>query len=303
MKRVLVCGSNGLLGQHVAHRLGDRTDLEVLNTGRQRSFVFDHLLFDYTQLDLTRRGDVRSLVSSFQPDVIINTVAAIDVDWCEQNRDDAWRANVTTVEHLIEAARKRSSHIIHVSTDYVFDGKNGPYNEQHKPSPVNYYGKTKLAAENLLLTSDLPVAIARVSLLFGAGVAVKPSFVSKVVAALRKGDPVYATRDIGTNPTLASDAASAILSIMHSAKTGVFHISGPEGVNRWDYAQMIARTFDLPSDGITDVKAGDLKLPAVRPRWTGFSIDKARKELTYAPLPVKDALEQYRRDLAHLVMN
>ena len=303
MKRILVCGSNGLLGQHVAHLLSGRTDLEVLNTGRQRSFVFDHLLFDYTQLDLTQRSDVRSLVSSFQPDVIINTVAAINVDWCELNREEAWKANVTTVEHLIEAARKRQSHIIHVSTDYVFDGRNGPYTEEHKPSPVNYYGKTKLAAENLLITSGLPASIARVSLLFGAGLTVKPSFVSKVVSSLRSGTPVYATRDIGTNPTLASDAARGLVAIMEGGHDGVYHLSGPDGVHRLEYAHMIADVFSLPPDGISEVAASDLKLPAVRPAWTSFSIEKAQRAFSFTPHDVRKALEQYKRDLTRLVMN
>ncbi len=303
MKRVLVCGSNGLLGQQIAHRLGGRTDLEVLHTGRQRSFVFDHLLFDYTQLDLTHRGDVRSLVSSFQPDVIINTVAAVDVDWCELNREEAWNTNVSTVEHLIEAGRRNNSHIIHVSTDYVFDGKNGPYTEEQKPGPVNYYGKTKLAAENLLLASDLPVTIARVSLLFGAGITIKPHYVSKVVRALRRGEPVLATKDIGTNPTLASDAAGAILTAMEGSHTGIFHVSGPDGINRLDYARMIAEVFDLPADGIKVVLGSDLKLPAVRPRWTGFSIAKAQRVLLYGPLPLRHALERYKQDLIHTVNN
>ena len=303
MKRILVCGSNGLLGQHVAHLLGGSTELEVLNTGRQRSFVYDHLLFDYTQLDLSHRGDVRSLVASFQPDVIINTVAAIDVDWCELHRADAWQTNVTSVEHLIEAARKNAVHIVHVSTDYVFDGNNGPYSETHRPDPINYYGKTKLAAENLLLSSGLPVAIARVSHLFGAGIAVKPHFVSKVVHALRHGKPVFATRGIGTNPTMASDAARGILSIMHDMHRGIFHLSGPDGVNRFDYAHLVADVFDLPIEEIREVSAEDLNLPAQRPRWTCFSIDKARRELGFNPLHLRAAVEQYKRDLTHMVTN
>jgi dTDP-4-dehydrorhamnose reductase len=303
MKRVLVCGSNGLLGQHVAHRLGNRTDLEVLNTGRQRSFAYDHLLFDYTELDLSNRSDVRSLLSSFLPDVIINTVAAINVDWCEEHRDGAWKANVSTVEHLIEGARKKGSHIIHVSTDYVFDGKNGPYAEDHRPAPINYYGKTKLAAENLLLSAGLPVSIARVSLLFGAGIAIKPNFVSKVVQSLRSGKTVYATKDIGTNPTLASDAAHALVTMMERQCEGIFHISGPDAVHRLEYAHLIAKTFNLPAEGIQEVSASDLDLPAERPRWTSFSIEKARQELSFAPLSVRDAIEKYKRDLSHTVMN
>src|SRR3970282_2332987 len=98
MKRILSGGSNGLLGQRVALMFGGRTEYEVLNTSHHRSFVFDDRLFDYTQLDLTRKGDVKSLISSFQPDVIMNAAALTNVDWCEDHREDVWNGNVVAVE-------------------------------------------------------------------------------------------------------------------------------------------------------------------------------------------------------------
>lgn len=303
MLRILVCGSNGLLGQHIAALLGGRTDVEVLHTGRQRSFVYDHLLFDYTQLDLSQRGDVKSLLSSFQPEVVVNTAAAVDVDWCELNREQAWLSNVTAVEHLVEAARKCGSRIVHVSTDYVFDGKNPPYDETDTPSPVNYYGKTKLAAENILLASDIPFAIARVSLLFGTGTAIKAHFPKKVVDALRHGNTVQAAPDMGTNPTHAADAAEGILAIVERNKSGIFHLSGADSCDRLSYARLIAEEFGFSSDGIREVYRGDLKLTAVRPAWTSFSIDKARKELGYTPMSLREAVKKYRQDLLRTVLN
>jgi len=112
MKRVLICGSNGLLGQRLALMLGGRTEYEVLNTSHHRSFVFDDRLFDYTQLDLTRKSDVKSLISSFQPDVIMNAAALTNVDWCEDHREEAWNVNVVGVENLVEAARKVDARVI-----------------------------------------------------------------------------------------------------------------------------------------------------------------------------------------------
>jgi nucleoside-diphosphate-sugar epimerase len=135
MKRVLICGSNGLFGQRLALMLSPQTEYEVLNTSRKRSFVFDDRLFDYTQLDITKKSDVKSLVSSFHPTTIINAAAAADVDWCEQHREDAWKINVVGVENLIEAARKVGARLIHISTDYIFDGTHGPYSEDDKPNP------------------------------------------------------------------------------------------------------------------------------------------------------------------------
>ena len=142
MKRILICGANGLLGQRLTLQLSGQTEYEVLSTSHHRTFVFDHQLFDYTQLDITKKSDVKSLLSSFHPSVIINAAGATNVDWCEQHRDEAWKVNVVGVENLIEAARRVGARLIHISTDYVFDGKHGPYSEEATPSPLSYYGKS-----------------------------------------------------------------------------------------------------------------------------------------------------------------
>ncbi len=303
MKRVLLCGSNGLLGQQLALVLSARADLEVLNTGRQRSFVFDHHLFDYTQLDLTHRSDVRSLISSFQPDVVINAVAAVDVDWCELHHDEAWQANAATAEHLAEACRKVDAHLIHYSTDYVFDGRQGPYDETARPSPVNYYGKTKLAAENALLAAGVRSSILRVSLLFGTGTGVKGNFGLKTVKLLREGSIVRATNDIGTNPTHVADAASAAVLCFERGTTGTYHISGATFATRYEFARTLAGVFGYDLGLVQLVDAADLRLPAVRPRSTGFRIEKAERDLDYRPMELADACRRLRNELLHQPAN
>ncbi|MCU0452458.1 MAG: SDR family oxidoreductase [Bacteroidetes bacterium] len=303
MKRVLLCGSNGLLGQQLALSLSVRADLEVLNTGRQRSFVFDHHLFDYTQLDLTQRGDVRSLISSFQPDVVINTVAAVDVDWCELHHEQAWQGNVATAEHLAEACRKTGAHLIHYSTDYVFDGRQGPYDESARPGPVNYYGKTKLAAENALLAAGVRTAILRVSLLFGSGTGVKGNFGLKTVRMLREGTIVRATNDIGTNPTHIADAADAAVACLERGTTGLYHVSGATFATRYEFARTLANVFGYDPALVQLVNAGDLRLPAARPPSTGFRLDKAGRELDYRPMTLDHACRRFKDELFHLSTN
>ena len=299
MKRVLLCGSNGLLGQRLALLFSSRADLEVLNTGRQRSFVFDHHLFDYTQLDLTHRGDVKSLVSSFQPDVVVNTVAAVDVDWCEENRDLAWQTNVATAEHLADACRKVGAQLIHYSTDYIFDGRQGPYDESARPNPVNYYGKAKLAAENALLSAGIRVAVMRVSLLFGTGTGVKGNFGLKTVRTLREGGIVRATNEMGTNPTHIADAAAAGMAAAERNATGIFHVGGATYATRYDFALTLADTFRYDPSLVHLVAAADLRLPAARPRSTGFVLTKAEQELGYRPMNLREACLRFRNELLH----
>lgn len=303
MKRVLICGSNGLLGQRIALALGGRTDLEVLNTGRQRSFVHDHKLFDYTQLDLGSRSDVRSLMSSFQPTTVVNAAGVADVDWCETHREEAWRTNVATVEHVLDGARRVGARIIHISTDYVFDGRNSPYAESALPCPVNYYGKTKLAAENAVHSSGVPAAILRVCLLFGTAMGTANSFATKVVRSLRVGENVNAAPDIGCNPLHVSSAAAAVVSALENDAEGIFHISGADFANRYDFACMLAATFGYSEGLVLSVKTTDLNLPAVRPMSTGFVTSKAERQLGFRPLPLRQTVSMFKQEFFHLAVN
>ena len=176
MKRVLVCGSNGLLGQRLAWLFDSDDEYEVLHSSHHRSFVQSDILIDYTQLDISNRSDVKSLVTSFRPDVILNAAAMTNVDECERGREQAWKANVTAVENLTEVSRRIGAKLIHVSTDYVFDGKTGNYTEDDRVNPVNYYGKTKLAGENVLVSSGINYAVLRTIVVYGNGVNVRNNF-------------------------------------------------------------------------------------------------------------------------------
>ena len=250
MKRILICGANGLLGQRLSLMLSTQSDYEVLNTSIERSFVFDKILFDYNQLDITNRSDVKSLASSFQPNVILNAAAATNVDWCELNREEAWKANVTAVENLADAARKVGAKLIHVSTDYVFDGKNGPYDEEAKPNPMGYYGKTKLASENAIRIAEIPYTILRTNVLYGSGISVKSNFALWVVNSLKAGKQITVVDDQIGNPTYVGDLALAMIKAFELNREGIFHIGGSEQLSRYDFAIRACR--NLRSRFITD---------------------------------------------------
>jgi len=297
MKRILICGSNGLLGQRLALMLSTRTEYEVLNTSHHRSFVFDHQLFDYTQLDVTRKGDVKSLVSSFQPDVIMNAAGATNVDWCEAHREEAWNANVHGVEHLIEAARKVRAKLIHVSTDYVFDGKSGDYAEQDKPNPINYYGKTKLAGENAIRISEIDYAIVRTIVVYGYGINVRKNFALWVIESLKQSVPIRCVDDQISNPTYVGDLAFGMIKIAELDKSGIFHLCGSERVSRYDFALRIAKVFGLDASTISVVKTNDLHQAAARPMVTGFITLKAETELGFKPMDITQGTTLLKREL------
>ena len=297
MIRVLICGSNGLLGQRLALMLSSQTDYEVLNTSRNRSFVFDHRLFDYTQLDITKKGDVKSLVSSFHPTAIINAAASADVDWCEENREDAWKVNVVGVENLIEATRKVGARLIHISTDYVFDGTHGPYSENDKPNPISYYGKAKLASENAVRIAAIPHTIFRTILLYGNGIGIRDNFPIWVVKSLRAGKTIRCSEDQISNPTHVNDLAFAVVKGFELNRDGIYHICGSERTSRYQFAVRTAEVFGLDSSLIQRVKSIDLRQIAPRPLVTGFVTLKAQTEFGLNPMDTLQGLTLLKREL------
>ena len=303
MKRVLVCGSNGLVGQRLALQFGHTTEYEVLHTSHHRNFHLDRQLFDYTQLDITNRGDVKSLVMSYRPDVIVNTAAISSVDQCEQQRDAAWRVNVNGIEHLTVAARLIGAKVIHLSTDYVFDGKYGPYAEGDRVNPINYYGKTKLAGENVVIAGGVPYAILRVILLFGTGVNLKNNFATWVIENLRAGKRIRCAVDQVCNPTYVGTVANAVLNVIEHDASGLFHVCDADRLSRYEFAAKIAATFAMDGTLIEKVNSADLGQAAPRPLSTGFIVEKASRAFGFAPLTIASGLEALGRDYHFVTRN
>jgi dTDP-4-dehydrorhamnose reductase len=297
MKRILICGANGLLGQRLSLMLSTQSDYEVLNTSVERSYVYDNKLFDYNQLDITNRSDVKSLISSFQPNVIMNAAAATNVDWCESNREETWKINVTAVENLVEASRKVGAQLIHVSTDYVFDGKNGPYDETAKPNPLGYYGKTKLASENAIRSEAIRHTIIRTIVLYGSGIRVKANFALWVVNSLKVGKQITVVDDQIGNPTFVGDLAMAMIKAFELNREGIFHIGGGDQLSRYDFAIQAAEVFNLDASLIMRIKTSDLIQTSPRPMISGFITLKAETQLGMRFLNVKEGLTLLKHEL------
>lgn len=279
LPRVLVVGCNGLLGQHVARVFTTETGESPLLSDIHPEAFAAPADATYIPLDITDRAAVKSTVADVHPAVVINCAAFNDVDACDVDREHAWRVNVRGVENLVEACRKIDARLIQISSDYVFDGRHGPYTERDAPSPISYYGKTKLASENVCRTGGIRFTIVRTMILYGVGERVRENFVTWVLRNLERGTPIDVVTDQIGNPTLVDDLALAILRIVERHRDGLYHVAGPDIISRYDFALLIAKAFGLSANGIHPIATSMLRQGALRPLASGLLTLKAQTEL------------------------
>jgi dTDP-4-dehydrorhamnose reductase len=297
--RVLITGANGLLAQKLVELLYRCGTYEVLLTSRQELSVFNEETFKHRTLDIISKREVRSVIDEFEPEVIINAAAMTNVDLCETERAQAWQSNAAGVENLVYASKLVGAKFIQISTDYVFDGKNGPYDEYEKPNPINYYGKTKLAAENIVRSSGVPYAIVRTLFLYGAGVLSRANVALRILESLVEGQQYKVADDQFSNPTLVDDVAFGVLKILEMNCTGIFHIAGPKLMSKAEFALKVAKSFDFDKKLIVPVKTAALKQAAVRPLRSGFITLKAETTLGLKTTSIEQGLLVLKSQIQH----
>lgn len=293
--RILIFGSNGMLGQRAVEFYLNYKNIELLSSSLENESVTPKV--DYICCDITERSQVKKIIYDFCPDFILNAAAYTNVDLSESERESAWKLNVKAVEYIAEAARAIDAHIIHISTDYIFDGKNGPYSENDTPSPVGYYGRTKLASENALKLNGVKNTIIRTNVLYGIAKNSRPDFVRWVVNSLRAGKEIKIVTDQINNPTFIDDLVQAVNKIIDFKKEGIFNIGGKEFLSRYEFTLQIADYFNLDKKLIKPIKTSDLNQPARRPLKSGLLTIKAQTELDYKPISIIESLSLMKKEL------
>lgn len=241
--------------------------------------------------DLTR--DSTRLISDYRPDVVIHMAAIGNVDQCEEQLELCYRVNVLASRELLTAAHRIGSAIYYLSTDYVFDGERGMYTEDDVPRPINYYGLTKLLAEEI--TRALGGSIVRVAWIYGTGPG-RPNFGRTVVEKLMRGEAVTAITDQWSSPTLNTIIGEAFTKLLSMGFTGIIHVVGPR-LSRYEFARAIARYFGFNEELIKPVRLGDVNYRARRPRDSSLS-NKRAVELLGIPLnDINYALSIFKREL------
>ena len=288
--RILVTGSNGLLGQKLTTLLQEDKTVHLIATARGRSAVKINR-GEYHPMDITDRENVESVLRFTKPDVIINTAAMTQVDDCESQREACWKANVTSVEYLVRCCQSLHIHLVHVSTDFIFDGTHGPLDESAVPNPVNYYGESKLAAEKVIQNSPIAWAILRTVLVFGITQDMSRSnIVLWVKKSLEQNKSIQVVNDQWRTPTLAEDLAMGCFLAAKKKARGIYNISGKDFLSPYDIAIRTADFFKLDKSLINPTDSTKFTQPAKRPPRTGFIIDKARKDLGYEPRSFEEGL-------------
>lgn len=296
MPKILITGTNGLLGQHLLALLKKNTDWELLATARGENRLNDKNGYAFRTMDIADKKSVEKVFEEEKPEFLIHGAAMTQVDDCEREKQRCWTTNVLATQYLLEAARQQHTFFTFISTDFIFDGKEGPYTEDGLPNPLSYYGMSKLAAEMLLVGSGLGYTILRTVLVYGVPEdAGRSNIVLWVKNSLEAGKPIKVVDDQWRTPTLVQDLANGCKLVIDKKLAAadlasVYNISGKELLTPYQMALKIAEYFNLDASLITKADATTFSQTAHRPARTGFILDKAEKDLGYYPHSFEEGL-------------
>lgn len=286
-RKFLITGSNGLLGQKLVYRLLKEGGVEIIATSKGENRLRVQSGYTYHPLDITDEMAVKEFLAKYSPDVVINTAAMTNVDACETEREACRKMNVDAVEYIINAMKLQANgpHFIHLSTDFIFDGNNGPYRETDIPYPPNsVYAESKFMSEKLVEKSGLKWTIIRTMLVYGVvDFMSRSNIVLWAKDTLSKGKTINVVDDQFRCPTLSEDLAEGCTLAALKGTTGIFHVSGKDFMSIIELVRAVADFWQLDKALIHPAKTATLGQPAQRPLKTGFILDKARLELGYEP--------------------
>ena len=289
--KILITGSNGLLGQKLVHLLAQKADIQLIATSRGGNRLAFKNGYEYQEMDITNAQQVEEVIGKNRPDAIIHTAALTQVDDCELQKEDCWQKNVKALEYLADACEKYEVFLCHLSTDFVFDGEAGPYSEGDKPSPISFYGWSKYAAEEVVKRSKCSWAIVRTVLVYGIVEDMSRSnIILWVKNSLEANKPIKVVTDQLRTPTLAEDLAMGCWLIVNQKSEGIFHISGKDFLTPYEMAIKAADFFQLDKSLISQVDSSNFTQPAKRPPRTGFILDKAISVLGYNPVSFEEGI-------------
>ncbi len=286
---ILVTGANGLLGNAIFRLRTSEHNWIGTGRGERRPAVPDDV--SYFPCDLESDEEVKNLFNKVNPDVVIHCAAMTQVDQCELNPDDCFRANVQATQNLLQHMSE-SARMVFISTDFIFDGTSPMYSEDDEPNPVSIYGDSKLKAEKLVSDSGDRHAILRTMLVYGyAPELSRTNIVLWVKSSLEEGKNIRVVDDQFRCPTLVDNLAEACILCVDENVGGVFHISSEDYLDMHSFACEIAGTWGLNTSLIEKISTDSLGQPAKRPPKTGFVVDKAKRELGFRPVGIKEGLQ------------
>jgi dTDP-4-dehydrorhamnose reductase len=291
---ILITGASGLLGSKIAEIAAEK--FNIYSGYNTHLAQYGEPVF----LDITEPKIVKQVFKLTSPDVVIHCAALTSVDYCERNPELAYHINVNGTKNITTYAENTDSYLIHVSTDYVFDGQNGDYKEHDQPNPINTYGKTKLESEKIIQESNIDCCIARTCVIYGDRPAAgKENFVLWIMNSLEEGKQVNIITDQIISPTYNRNLAEMLIEISHRRLRGIYHLAGASYLNRYVFSNMVAEEFNLNEELINPVTSSAMNWDAQRPKKSTLNTEKARQTLIHKPLRVEQSLKQLHDELKY----
>ena len=295
---LLITGGNGLLGTKLIELCLRSGRARPVSASRQPCSNGFLGAFDFFQVDVAEARATTELLERVRPRRVVHTAAMTDVDGCERAPEAAWRANVEGAASVARACRAVGAHLVHLSTEYVFDGRAGPYSEDDPTNPISVYGRTKLESEMIVRELCPSAAIARTTVLYGYASNARPNFVTWLIGQLRTGRTVRVVDDQIGSPTLADNLAEMCLALALGGASGVYHTVGADRLDRHAFARIVAEVFRLDAELIGPVSTASLNQAAPRPLRAGLRTEKLRRDFPDVPvLGAREGLEVLREQL------
>ena len=291
--KILITGASGLYGSKLAE-LAKAKDHRVYSGYNQHKPTYGTPL----RFEISDKKSVETAFKKTKPQAVVHAAALTNVDECETNKEVAWKTNVDGTRNIIEAANQHHAFPLLISTDYVFNGKKGLYKETDQTDPINYYGLTKLKAEELVKELVDQYCIARTSVIYGSTPATgKINFALWLINSLKNNEEAKIVIDKWNSPTLNTNLASMTMEIIERKLTGIFHLSGATRISRLDFAKQIANYFNLNSNLIKPTNPNDFGWKAKRPKDSSLNTTKAQQTLENKPLQIKQSLERLKQEI------
>lgn len=291
--RILILGANGFVGRRILLHLAHSGAHQLLACSRHADLC-SSAGYEFAETDMCRPEQLGAVLEDFRPEVVINAAALSVVDFCEQHRDEALCVNTTAVEWLAQQCALRGCRLLHLSTDFVFDGRKGaPYVEDDAPCPVNWYGHTKWLAEQAIARHTDNHAILRVEVVYGRPLAGQHGNIALLVKQrLEQGLSMNVATDQWRTPTSVADICCAVEALLPAEHHGIFHIAGPEQMSIAQLAERTARFFGLNTALLHATPTQQMQESTPRPQATPLCIDKAMQAFGYAPRTLEEGLRE-----------
>ncbi len=299
-QKVIITGSNGLLGQELISLFTKKKDFEVFGISKGKNRILSSKKFTYYNVDIIDKSEVTKILEIIKPNFIIHGAAMTNVDLCEIEQKKCNTVNVKATSYFVDFCKKNNCHFIFISTDFIFNGKKGFYSETDKANPVNYYGLSKLQSENYVQKSLVNFTILRTILVFGKPKnSTKSNIVLWIKDSLENNKKITIITDQYRMPTYSKSLAEACLLSVKKRAKGIFHISSNELLSIYEIALEIATVFKLNSELILPITTQKLNQKAKRPKKTGFNLEKSIAVLGFKPKSFKEELQFFKAEYFH----